>query len=266
MFEVKAGAPVFEISHKYVENPSATQYAQHTHACCELLLFVRGDANFNIDGILHHPKPYDLLVIPSATYHYFIPRSPQPYENYVLDFSPDIIPLEHRQKLFSKPTILNIGDDAEFCRFFHLLDLYHATYSPADFAICSRALLRELLIFCSYRMDSSTPVESARNPLVETMLKLIAENLEKPLDADFLAREMMLSKSYVQNVFSQSMHIGLKKYITQKKLFAAQADLASGMSAADVCAKYEFSDYSSFFRHYKQMMGVSPRETKRNGA
>ena len=266
MFEVKAGAPVFEISHKYVENPSAAQYAQHTHACCELLLFVRGDADFNIDGILHHPKPYDLLIIPSATYHYFIPRSPQPYENYVLDFSPDIIPLEYRQKLFSKPTILNIGDDVEFCRFFQLLDLYHETYSSADFALSSRALLRELLIFCSYRLDSSTPVESARNPLVETMLKLIAENLEKPLDADFLAREMMLSKSYVQNVFSQSMHIGLKKYITQKKLFAAQADLAAGMSAADVCAKYEFSDYSSFFRQYKQMMGVSPRETKRNGA
>ena len=266
MFEVKADAPIFQISHKYVECPNQTQYAQHTHACCELLLFVRGDANFNIDGILHHPKPYDLLIIPQATYHYFIPRSPLPYENYVLDFSPDIIPAEHRQKLFAHPTILNIGEDADFCRFFHLLDFYQKTYSPADFALCARALLRELRVFCSYRLDNSVPVESVRNPLVETMLKLIAENLEKPLDADFLAREMMLSKSYVQNVFSQEMHIGLKKYITQKKLFAAQTDLAGGMSAADVCAKYEFSDYSSFFRHYKQMMGVSPRETKRNGA
>ena len=266
MFEVKAGAPIFEISHKYVEKPSAAQYAQHTHACCELLLFVRGDADFNIDGILHHPKPYDLLIIPQATYHCFIPRSPLPYENYVLDFSPDIIPIDHRQQLFAKPTSLNIGEDTEICRFVHLLDLYHETYTSDDFSLVCRSLLRELLIFCSYRMDNSIPVESARNPLVETMLKLISENLEKPLDADFLAREMMLSKSYVQNVFSQEMHIGLKKYITQKKLFAAQADLASGMSAADVCAKYEFSDYSSFFRHYKQMMGVSPRETKRNGS
>ena len=266
MFEVTSKGPIFEISHKYVENPSAAEYLQHTHPYCELLLFVSGDANFNIDGILHRPKPYDLLIIPQATYHYFIPRSPQAYENYVLDFSPDLIPIEHRQKLFSKPTILNIGEDADFCRFFELLDLYHETYKPEDFSLVCRSLLRELLIFCSYRMDSSTPVESVRNPLVETMLKLIAENLEKPLDADFLAREMMLSKSYVQNVFSQEMHIGLKKYIIQKKLFAAQADLAAGMSAADVCAKYEFSDYSSFFRHYKQTMGVSPRETKRGGA
>ena len=111
MFEVTAKGPIFEISHKYVESPSAAQYAQHTHACCELLLFVQGDANFNIDGILHNPKPYDLLIIPQATYHYFIPRSPRAYENYVLDFSPDIIPIEHRQKLFAKPTILNIGEE-----------------------------------------------------------------------------------------------------------------------------------------------------------
>ena len=266
MFEVISKGPIFEISHKYVETPNADQYFQHTHAFCELLLFVQGDANFNIDGILHHPKPYDLLIIPQATYHCLIPRSPHPYENYVLDFSPDTIPAEHRQKLFAKPTILNIGEDTDFCRFFQMLDIYHQTYTAADFSLVCRSLLREILIFCSYRLDSSTPVESTRNPLVETMLKLIAENLEKPLDADFLAREMMLSKSYVQNVFSQEMHIGLKKYITQKKLFAAQADLAGGMSAADVCAKYEFSDYSSFFRHYKKMMGVSPRETKRSGA
>ena len=78
MFEVTSKGPIFEVSHKYVESPSQAQYAQHTHTCCELLLFVQGDANFNIDGILHRPKPYDLLVIPQATYHYFIPRSPAP--------------------------------------------------------------------------------------------------------------------------------------------------------------------------------------------
>ncbi len=265
MFEVKSGHPIFEISHKCVEVPIAAQYAQHTHSCCEVLLFVRGDANYNIDGILHDPKPYDLFIIPKATYHYVIPKSYTPYENYVLDFSPTLIPAPHAKKLFAKPTIINIREDVDFCRFFHTFDTYYETYSQEDFAICAKALLRELLIYCSYRMDSSVHVEPSRNPVVDAMLSLIAENLEKPLDADFLAKEMMLSKSYVQNVFSQSMHIGLKQYITQKKIFAAQNDILNGMSAADVCAKYEFSDYSSFFRLYKKTLGYSPRETRRLG-
>jgi len=266
MFEVKSGHPIFEISHKYVDVPIATQYAQHTHSYCEILLFIRGDASYNVDGILHNAKPYDMFIIPKATYHYVIPRASAPYENYVLDFAPTLIPPTHAKKLFAAPTIINIKDDADFCRFFHTFDAYHDTYTQEDFAICAKALLRELLIFCSYRMESSVHVEPERNPLVETMLQLIAENLDQPLDAEFLAREMMLSKSYIQNVFSQSMHIGLKQYITQKKIFAAQNDLMNGMSAADACAKYEFSDYSSFFRLYKKILGYSPRQTKALGS
>ena len=262
VFEVKGGHPVYELSHKRVDEPCAADYERHMHNYCEILLFVRGDANYNVDGLVYQPKPYDLLIIPRATYHYVIPNSPMPYENYVLDFAGDLIPSKHYKKLFSKPLIINIKEDKEFCRFFKNLDAYHETYSPEDFAYAAKALLRELLIFCSYRMERSVIVEQERPPLVDTVLRMIEDNLEKPLDAEFLARELMLSKSYLQNIFSQSMHIGLKQYIMQKKIFAAHNDLAAGMSSGDVCAKYCFSDYSVFFRLYKKIMGYSPKQTK----
>lgn len=262
MFEVKSSYPIYEISHKRVENPDANQYAKHIHSCCEVLLFVSGDAHYNIDGVLHTPRPYDLILIPKAMYHYFIPRSPVAYENYVLDFHPSIMSPHHYKKLFSHPLILNVRDDPEFRRFFERLDFYHDTYSAEDFAVCAKALLRELLVFCSYRLKNAVRVEPERNPLVDTVVRIINENLEKPLDAAFLAHELMLSKSYVQNVFSQTMHIGLKQYITQKKMFAAQNDILAGISSADVAAKYGFSDYSVFFRLYKKTLGYSPRQTK----
>ena len=262
MFEVKASYPIYEISHKRVEQPSASGYAKHIHSCCEILLFVSGDAHYNIDGVLYTPRPYDLILIPKAIYHYFIPQSPVPYENYVLDFHPSLTTPHHYKKLFSRPLIINIRDDSEFCRFFERLDYYYSTYKAEDFEVCAKALLRELLVFCSYRLKDAVLIEPERNALVDTMLRLIAENLDKPLNAEFLAHELMLSKSYVQNVFSQTMHIGLKQYITQKKILAAQNDLLAGMSSADVCAKYCFSDYSVFFRLYKKTLGYSPRQTK----
>ena len=261
MFEIKGSSPIFEVSHKYVEDPSARSYARHVHNYCELLLFVKGDANYNIDGLLYHPKPYDLLLIPRATYHYFIPVSSMPYENYVLDLDSRLIGAEHREKLFSKPAILNVSEDKEFCRFFKRLDLYHETYTPEDFATCAKALIKELLVYCSYRMEDAMVTDQERPPLVDTIIRLISDNLERPLDAEFLARELMLSKSYLQNTFSKSMHIGLKQYIMQKKIFAAHNDLLEGMSSGDVCAKYCFSDYSVFFRLYKKTMGYSPKQT-----
>ncbi len=262
MFEVQSAYPLYEIAHKRVEYPDAHQYAKHIHSCCEILLFVSGDANFNIDGVLHTPRPYDLLLIPKATYHYFIPRSPEPYENYVLDFHPSMVAPQHYKKLFSHPITINIEKDPEFRSFFERLDHYYDTYTAEDFAVCANALMRELLIFCSYRLNDAVRVAPERNALVDTMLGLISENIERPLDAEFLARELMLSKSYIQNVFSQSMHIGLKQYITQKKIFAAQNDILAGMSSAAVAAKYGFGDYSVFFRLYKKVLGYSPRQTK----
>ncbi len=263
MFEEKAGTPIYEISHKYVETPDASAYLRHMHNCCELLLFVCGDANYNIDGILYKPNPYDLLIIPRATYHYFIPVSPLPYENYVLDFDPGIVAQRHYEKIFARPVIINIKDDKEFCRYFKRLDFYHETYTREDFAACADALLRELLVFCSYRMDQSVILEPDRPPLVDTVLRMISDNLEQHLDADFLAQELNLSKSYIQNMFSSSMHIGLKQYILQKKIFAAHSDMMNGMGAGAAAAKYAFNDYSVFFRLYKKYIGHPPRQTRR---
>ncbi len=263
MFEYQAERSVYEISHKYVGEPNAEDYSRHMHGYCEILLFVQGDAKFNIDGNLYNPKPYDLLIIPKGAYHYLIPRSPAPYENYVLDFSSTLIPQQHSRRLFSKPQIINIKENADFCRFFHLLDEYYSTYNIEDFAISAKALLRQMLIYCSYRIDKTAQIEPSHNPLVDSILQMISEQIGEPLDAEQIAKQMMLSKSHIQNVFSQEMHIGLKQYIMQKKIFAAQSDLMAGISPADVCAKYGFSDYSVFFRVYKKTLGYSPRQTKR---
>ena len=59
------------------------------------------------------------------------------------------------------------------------------------------------------------------------------------------------------------MHIGLKKYIMQKKIYAAHADLSGGISPMDVCEKYAFGDYSIFYRLYKKTFETSPRSIKR---
>lgn len=262
MFEVKGGYPIYELSHKRVDEPCATDYGRHMHNCCELLLFIRGDANYNIDGLTYRPKPYDLLIIPRATYHYVIPVSPMPYENYVLDFAGDLLPPVHCKKVFARPLIINIREDKEFYSFFKRLDLYHETYLQEDFIYAVKSLLREMLIYCSYRMERSVIVEQERPPLVDTILRMISDNIEQPLDAEFLAKELMLSKSYLQNIFSQTMHIGLKQYIMQKKIFAAHNDLEKGMTSKAVCEKYCFSDYSVFFRIYKKTMGYSPKQTK----
>jgi len=258
MFQRQIGAGIPEISHKRIAQPSQSVYFNHIHNYCEMLLFISGEANYNIDGQIFKPAPYDLLFVPAGAYHYLIPTAPVSYENYVIGIQPDILDALHYRKLFSPPLMIRIPDDAELKGFFARLDFYDQHYSPQDFDRCAGALIQELITYCSYRKSELDSVRSASLTHIDEIISYISSHLEQPLDAQHIARHFLLSKSYVQNMFSNSMHIGLKKYIMQKKIYAAHDDLAQGISPGDVCEKYGFGDYSVFYRLYRKTFCVSP--------
>ena len=258
MFFERIGELIPEVSHKLIEHPRQSVYYNHIHNNCELLLFLQGAADYNIDGQSFTLSPYDLLFIPAATYHYLLPTASEPYENYVIGISPDLIDSAQYEKLFTKPLVINIKEDKELRQFFTRLDLYHATFSPADFASCASALIHELVTYCSYAKRALHSVRSGNIAYIDEIITYINDHIEERLDAERIAHHFLLSRSYVQNMFSQSMHIGLKKYVMQKKIYAAHADLAKGLSPSAVCEKYAFGDYSVFYRLYRTTFNCSP--------
>lgn len=263
MFQVRINDMIPEVSHKRIERPTQSVYFNHIHNHCELLLFISGQANYNIDGQVFSPSAYDLLFIPAATYHYLIPTASVPYENYVIGIDPSMIPSEHYNTLFTSPLMISIKDDPQLLNFFDQLDYYRSHYSSRDFNTCTSCTVQQLLTYCAYHKPELTSASSGSLPYIDGIIKYINANLESPLDAESIARHFSLSKSYVQNLFTQKMHIGLKKYIMQKKIYAAHADLSGGISPMDVCEKYAFGDYSIFYRLYKKTFETSPRSIKR---
>jgi AraC-like DNA-binding protein len=259
MFNIQIDQQILEVSHKRIEKPNQSIYYNHIHNHCELLLFISGKANYNIDGQIYSPAPYDLLFVPAATYHYLIPTASIPYENYVIGVDPSFIAPEHYKKLFSAPLMISIKDDPQLLDFFTRLDHYRLSYSEEDFKQCAVCLIRELITYCYYHKEDQLSASNDTLPYINNIVSYINNNLEMPLCAEGIAQHFLLSKSYVQNLFSQNMHIGLKKYIMQKKIYAAHADLIRGMTPIQVCEKYAFGDYSVFYRLYKQTFAASPR-------
>lgn len=252
------------ISHCQRSDPMEAVYYRHFHTNYELLLVIAGDVHYNIDGQEYILKPYDLLFIPASIYHFVIPMSNTRYENYVLNFTQEFFEDGNLQALFSQPRVLNIYADRTLHRMFGLFELYFHTYSEKDFEIASKHLLSELLLYASYKLRSidSTLPPAQTSPLIPKITSYIAENLHKDLDSDVIARELSFSKSYVQNIFSSTMGIGLQQYINQKKILAAHYDIQSGMSPSDAAAKYGYRNYSSFYRQYKKFFGISPKNGK----
>ena len=257
-FEIENSIP--EVSHKLIKKPDKSVYFNHIHNHCEILLFISGEAEYVIDGKIFNPSPYDILFIPAATYHYLNPTATIPYENYVIGINPENIDSSHYNKLFSPPLMLSIKEDNELKSFFTRLDFYAENYSKNDFDKSALHLIHELVTYCSYQKNNLDSANSGSIALIEDIIKYITENIEKPLDADIISHHFSLSKSYVQNAFSQNMHIGIKAYIMQKKIYSAHNDLLKGNPPIEVCEKYAFGDYSSFYRLNKKTFGVSPRK------
>ena len=264
MFVMNLQNGIQEVSHTAVENPSECSYYKHMHHCCELLLMIEGDVDFYIGGDYYHLNSYDLLLIPKGTYHYLNLCSITRYENYIIYFDDTVLPLEKFEKLFQSPAVFNIGTDFNLLHLFHLLDVYYEMYDKQDFCRCAAFLATQILTYLCYVSRLSAPVIKTHSILVGNILKYIDEHLEETINIDVLADHFELSRSHIQNVFSQEMQIGLKKYVTLKKILAAHSDLLHGMAATKAAAKYNFNEYSSFFRLYKRIFGCAPSSAEKN--
>ena len=256
---------IHSCAHGKLDNPcdNLHLYSRHFHTSCEMLLVVKGDVHYNIDGNSYVLQPYDILLIPPTTYHFLIPKSNTEYENYTVNLRMDLGD-ERMKKLFSPPYIINIAGDSILRRMFSLVDFYYETFTKEDLGEALEHLISEIIMCLSYKSkeepDRSRAVES--NTLIAEITSYIAKNLDRELNAEVISKHMNFSRSYVQNQFSKVMGIGLKQYINQKKIYASHADIQNGLSPNQAAQKYRFEDYSSFFRQYKKILGISPKDGK----
>ena len=245
------------MSHRCDEAPRQEYYFRHSHAGYEILYFLCGDAEYNIEGSVFRLRPHDLLVIQPARYHYLRLLSGAPYERYCSNFEGRILPGEDG-RLSTLPAVTNIADRPRMQECFARMDDYAARFDEADRQLCVRMAVREVLLLLLYDHPQETPDRARHNPLVDRIIALVDAHPEGDWTAATLAKELYLSPSYIQNTFSRYMDIGLKQYINHKKILHAQALLLSGEKATEVCEACGFRDYSTFFRLYRRLTGTTP--------
>ncbi len=235
---------------------------KHMHFTNELVYFLNGNVKYMIDGQTYLLQPHDMLIIPKGTYHHMINEHDSAHVFNSINFYDELLPENVLTRLITPPIVFNIRNDPYVPLVFDLLKYVLESYKPEDIADSANSLTKELLTYCSYIPRVSFSV-AGQNPLVEKIVEYISSHIEEKLDADIISANLNMSPSHIQNTFSEHMNIGLKQYITEKKIMAAQSDLLSGMPAIEVSMKYHFNDYSTFWRLYKKSFGVSPSSCKK---
>jgi len=252
----------FVLSHSR-HNPANEHTFHHTtNEEYEFMYFYEVSSVYHIEDKEFPVTKGSVVITPPGKPHNFI-RTPNSVEDRFHTrinanlFSSNI--LNHLPKdLF----VINVDEDSMLVSLFKKVDYYCQN-------IDDEALLRPLLIhtveeivynIILYHKKQNTAANYSINPLFSKVIAFIDDNIHEDITIDTICKENFVSKSYLHQLFLQRLAKTPKKYIIEKKLFLARMDIRSGKAPTEVYSKYGFSNYSTFYRCYKNILHCSPSE------
>lgn len=111
--------------------------------------------------------------------------------------------------------------------------------------------------------DRSTDILKAEQPEVPDLVTAyIEEHYAEHMTVRDIAHKFYLSDSSISHQFKQKMGVSIYHYVTQRRLISAKNLIAEGIPLEQIATRVGFSDYSAFYRAFKQEYGISPRQFK----
>ena len=103
-------------------------------------------------------------------------------------------------------------------------------------------------------------MKAEKKELMDNVLEYIENNYAKKLTLSDLAKHFYVSESTVSLIFRKKMGVSFYHWVTQRRLIAAKNYIEEGKMLEEAALAVGFSDYSSFYRAFKQEFGISPRQ------
>ena len=111
--------------------------------------------------------------------------------------------------------------------------------------------------------DLGTDFLRAEKPeLLDNVTAYIENHYAERITVSELAHKFYVSDSSISHLFKQKMGVSIYHYVTQRRLISAKNLILLGIPLEQVAVRVGFSDYSAFYRAFKQEFGISPRQFK----
>ena len=225
-------------------------FSFHYHDFNKILIFIRGDVSYCIEGHSYELQPYDVVFVKAGEIHRPVIHSDAVYERIIIYVSPDFISSYQNENYDlnycfkkaqeEKSNVLRMDS-------FHRSKLYEVTceleksFSDADYAgeLYQNILFLEFMIQLN-RATIHNHIDyvntSASNPKILALL-------------DFLNTHLKEETGYT-----------IGNYLTTRRLLRARDLIRDGSPITEACFASGFKNYSSFSRAYKKYFKKAPRD------
>ena len=110
---------------------------------------------------------------------------------------------------------------------------------------------------------SANSLKAEKPELLDQVLAYVEEHLSEKISMADVANHFFISEITITQAFRKKMGVSFYRCVTQRRLIAAKGLIQQGLPLESVAEQVGFTDYSSFFRAFKQEYGISPRQYRK---
>ena len=243
-------------------NPDDFPAEPHTHDVCEILFLKKGTPKYFVEGKNYRLGKNCLVLSRAGDRHKIYFDEPGSYDRYNILYDEKKLPFDLYSKIPANVDIINFDGNSVVCDLFKKTDYYYEHFEGEKLGKLLSGIVEEIFFNISIAIEenSATNISASANPLITAALGFIEENLTSNLSIDIICEKLYITKSHLHHLFISHLQISPKKYILSKRLNLAKKAIRSGQRPIEACMQSGFSDYSTFYRDYKNFFGHCPSE------
>lgn len=130
------------------------------------------------------------------------------------------------------------------------------------------ALMGTVLLFLSrvkraFLEDTTVAMAAEKPELLDRAMAWLEANQRQRITLEDMARQLYVSKSTLSQIFHKRLGVSVHRYLIQRRLISAKTLILEGTALEEVGTRVGFSDYSTFYRAFRQEYGISPRQFRK---
>ena len=279
-FEAGTFYQELEMSSRYVDTHQDVTYANsrvnlHSHNFYEILFCHSApDVEYLVEAERYRLQKGDVIMIPPGISHRpLLPDQPsEPYRRDVLWVSQEMMdqieqltPPEARINGQKSRLLRTLGTRWEFIGELFRNGVRESEAREPGWEEIVLGNTIQILVYLrrAVKDRSAAPLKAEKPELLDQALAYIEDHLAEKITLSDIAKHLWVSQSTVTQTFRNKLGVSFYRCVTQRRLIAAKTLIIEGVPLESVGQKVGYSDYSSFYRAFKQEFGISPRQFRK---
>jgi AraC-like DNA-binding protein len=268
-----------EMESPYVDTHIDISYSNatfqfHSHAFYELICCHNScGAEYMVGAERYKLQKGDIILVPPDTSHRPLLPDPisEPYSRDVLWLSVDFMNFLRNSHYmepedFTTPILYRTNNT----RWEYICNLFRSGVKEAqnqDLGWETIIISNTMTILTHLRRAgkdmSAKPLKAEKPELLDQVMAYVEQHLSEKITLSDIAHHFFVSESTITQTFRRKIGVSFYRCVTQRRLIAAKTLIERGILMDSVAEQVGFTDYSSFFRAFKQEFGISPRQYRK---